>query len=102
MHARAALPPELTVGSTFARHRIEAVAGRGGMGVVFRATDLALEALPEAGVARPVGRDQLEGDGPAEGELGRPVDDPHAAAAGDRLDATAGEFGAWEQVGHGD
>jgi len=43
MDARTALAPELTVGSTCARHRIEAVAGRGGMGVVFRATDLALD-----------------------------------------------------------
>jgi DNA-binding NarL/FixJ family response regulator len=43
MEARTLLPDELTVGSTFARHRIEAVAGRGGMGIVFRATDLALD-----------------------------------------------------------
>jgi DNA-binding NarL/FixJ family response regulator len=37
------VPLELTVGDTFAGHRIEALAGRGGMGVVFRATDLALD-----------------------------------------------------------
>ena len=34
---------ELTVGSTFAGHRIDAVAGRGGMGVVYRATDITLD-----------------------------------------------------------
>ncbi len=37
------MPQELKVGDTFAGHRIEALAGRGGMGVVFRATDLALD-----------------------------------------------------------
>jgi DNA-binding NarL/FixJ family response regulator len=34
---------ELAVGSTFAAHRIDAIAGRGGMGVVYRATDLTLD-----------------------------------------------------------
>jgi outer membrane protein assembly factor BamB len=34
---------ELEHGSVFAGHRIEAVAGRGGMGVVYRATQLALD-----------------------------------------------------------
>jgi sugar lactone lactonase YvrE len=35
--------PDLTRGSTFAGHRIEGVAGRGGMGTVYRATHLALD-----------------------------------------------------------
>jgi DNA-binding NarL/FixJ family response regulator len=34
---------EPEVGTTFANHRIDAVAGRGGMGVVFSATDLTLD-----------------------------------------------------------
>ena len=62
---------------------------------------LALEALAEARVARAVGGDQLERDRAAERQLRRPVDDAHAAAAGDRLDAAAGDLGAWEQIGHG-
>ena len=34
---------EVPVGSEFAGHRIEAIAGRGGMGVVYKAVDLALD-----------------------------------------------------------
>ena len=49
--AKASAPPptglrvgeELEIGSTFAGHRIDGVAGRGGMGVVFRATDVVLD-----------------------------------------------------------
>jgi len=37
------VPVEPKVGDTFAGYRIDALAGRGGMGVVFRATDLALD-----------------------------------------------------------
>ncbi len=33
----------IAVGSTFAGHRIDAIAGTGGMGIVYRATDLALD-----------------------------------------------------------
>src|SRR5690242_3328194 len=35
--------PDLKPGSTFAGHRIEGIAGRGGMGTVYRATHLALD-----------------------------------------------------------
>ena len=35
--------PELSSGDVLAGYRIEAVAGRGGMGVVYRATQLALD-----------------------------------------------------------
>ena len=35
--------PSSAVGTTFAGHRIDGVAGRGGMGVVYRATDLTLD-----------------------------------------------------------
>jgi hypothetical protein len=61
---------------------------------------LALEPLAEAGVARAVRGDQLDRDRPPQRQLRRAVHDAHAAAAGDRLDATAGDLGAWEQVGH--
>jgi DNA-binding NarL/FixJ family response regulator len=40
--APSAAAMELPIGSTFAGHRIDAVAGRGGMGVVYVATDLTL------------------------------------------------------------
>src|SRR3954447_24806610 len=36
---------ELGTGALFAGHRIEGVAGRGGMGIVYRARDLRLERL---------------------------------------------------------
>ena len=41
--APAAPVGELAIGSTFAGHRVEGIAGRGGMGVVYRATDLTLD-----------------------------------------------------------
>jgi len=34
--------PEITTGTEFAGHRIDGIAGHGGMGVVYRATDLVL------------------------------------------------------------
>src|SRR3712207_1993413 len=37
------MPHELHGGATFAGHRIEGIAGRGGMGVVYRAVDLSLD-----------------------------------------------------------
>jgi DNA-binding NarL/FixJ family response regulator len=41
--AQAVAAVEPVVGSTFADHRLDAVAGRGGMAVVYRATDLMLD-----------------------------------------------------------
>ncbi|HTX09210.1 MAG TPA: protein kinase [Solirubrobacteraceae bacterium] len=35
--------PKLAIGAEFAAHRIDALVGRGGMGLVFRATDLVLD-----------------------------------------------------------
>ncbi len=51
--------PDLAEGSVFAGHRIEGVAGRGGMGTVYRATHLALDHLVALKVIAP----DLAGDG---------------------------------------
>src|SRR5213080_1011440 len=48
-----AASPELRVGEEFAGHRIEAVLGRGGMGVVYRATDLRLNRVAALKVITP-------------------------------------------------
>jgi DNA-binding NarL/FixJ family response regulator len=75
----AASTSEPTVGSTFAGHRIDAVAGSGGMGVVYRATDLALERrvalklVAPALAADPVFRSRFE----RECRLAAGLDHPH-------------------------
>src|SRR3954470_17829011 len=52
MDTRAA-SPELRIGEEFAGNRIEAVLGRGGMGVVYRATDLRLNRVAALKVITP-------------------------------------------------
>ncbi len=70
---------ELSVGATFAGHRIDAVAGQGGMGIVYRATDLALERpvalklVAPALAADPVFRTRFE----RECRLAAALDHPH-------------------------
>src|SRR5262249_35985983 len=61
---------------------------------------LALEPLAEGFVLREFGLDHLEGDGNVEGDVGRPVHNPHAAAPGNFLDAVAGELGPRRQLSH--
>ena len=61
---------------------------------------LAREALAELGVAGAVGGDDLQRDGPLQVELDGAVDDAHAAAGDDALDAAAAEQLAWGQLGH--
>jgi DNA-binding NarL/FixJ family response regulator len=71
---------EIGIGSTFAGHRIDAVAGRGGMGVVFRATDLildrpvALKLIAPKFAQDPVFRARFE----RECRLAAVIDHPHA------------------------
>jgi serine/threonine protein kinase len=48
-----AASPELHIGEEFAGHRIEGVLGRGGMGVVYKATDLRLNRLAALKVITP-------------------------------------------------
>jgi DNA-binding NarL/FixJ family response regulator len=70
---------ELPIGSAFAGHRIDAVAGRGGMGVVYRATDMTLDRpvalkLIAPGLARdPVFRARFE----SECKLAAAIDHSH-------------------------
>ena len=71
---------ELELGSTFAGHRVDGLAGRGGMGIVYRATDLALGRpvalkLMAPGLASdPVFRARFE----SECRLAAAIDHPHA------------------------
>jgi DNA-binding NarL/FixJ family response regulator len=71
---------ELEIGSTFAGHRVDAVAGRGGMGVVYRATDLmlgrrvALKLIAPSLAMDPVFRARFE----QECRLAATIDHPHA------------------------
>jgi predicted Ser/Thr protein kinase len=48
-----AASPELHIGDTFAGHRIDGVLGRGGMGVVYQATDLTLNRVVALKVITP-------------------------------------------------
>jgi serine/threonine protein kinase len=69
----------LELGTTFANHRLDAIAGRGGMGVVFRATDLALDrpvalkVISPAVAADPVFRERFE----REARAAAAIDHPH-------------------------
>ena len=55
---------------------------------------LAQEALPERSIRSEVRGKQLQCDVAVEREIARAVDDPHPAAADDRLDPVPGELGA--------
>jgi DNA-binding NarL/FixJ family response regulator len=78
--ARAPGSGELEIGSTFAGHRVDGVAGRGGMGVVYRATDLALgrrvalKLISPALASDPVFRARFA----SECRLAAAIDHPHA------------------------
>ena len=71
---------KLEIGSTFAGHRIDGVAGRGGMGIVYRATDLALgrsvalKLMAPQLASDPVFRARFD----SECRLAAAIDHPHA------------------------
>src|SRR5947208_12422357 len=52
------------------------------------------EALPEADVARELRRQQLQRDVALERKLVRAIDDAHASASEQRVDAVSGELGS--------
>ena len=74
------LSGDLELGSTFAGHRVDAVAGRGGMGIVYRATDLmlgrrvALKLMAPGLAADPTYRARFL----SECRLAAAIDHPHA------------------------
>ena len=70
---------ELSVGSIFAGHRIESVAGRGGMGVVYRATHLALDVAVALKVIAPqhAADEEFRGRFKRESRLAAAIDHPH-------------------------
>ena len=79
--ARPAAPSgDLEIGSAFAGHRVDGVAGRGGMGVVYRATDLmlgrrvALKLMAPGVAADPTFRARFL----SECRLAASIDHPHA------------------------
>jgi DNA-binding NarL/FixJ family response regulator len=71
--------PNLAVGTDFAGHRIEAFVGQGGMGIVFRATDLtlgrtvALKVIAPEAAGNPVFRTRFE----RECRAAAAIDHPH-------------------------
>ncbi|HYI19451.1 MAG TPA: response regulator, partial [Solirubrobacteraceae bacterium] len=87
---------ELGVGSEFAGHRIEAVAGRGGMGVVYRATDLTLDRRVALKLIAPsvAGDDEFRARFERECRVAASLEHPHvvpiyhAGREGDRLYVT--------------
>jgi hypothetical protein len=72
------------------------VVNRNDVGVVDRRGDVRLsnESLPELLVPGELGREDLEGDLPAESHLLGDVDDAHAAAAEHRFDSEPGDLGS--------
>jgi serine/threonine protein kinase/CheY-like chemotaxis protein len=87
---------ELRVGSEFAGHRIEAVAGRGGMGVVYRATDLTLDRRVALKLIAPsvAGEEEFRARFERECRVAASLEHPHvvpiyhAGQEGDRLYVT--------------
>jgi serine/threonine-protein kinase len=75
-----ALSGELEIGSVFAGHRVDGLAGRGGMGIVYRATDLmlgrrvALKLMAPELAAQPTFRARFL----SECRLAAAIDHPHA------------------------